>query len=221
LLHKLGEFCARPANSIHRCLQRILETAITIAHADKGNLQILDQQSGVLQIAVQSGFDEPFLNFFDNIKSNDPAEGVALAKRLRQLPAERRATLMAYGGDAPIAVLRRELPEIPAMSRTTLRQCGLRYIAIGWSGYVPAACRNSLILVPVNYAAWLWSWPDGFINRMKRISTEVFVVGHYDGRDYSTGIDSTDDLKRLAGWPRAGIWTNRIDRIAPMVRPAR
>ena len=73
LLHKLGEFCARPANSIHRCLQRILETAITIAHADKGNLQILDQQSGVLQIAVQSGFDEPFLNFFDNIKSNDPS----------------------------------------------------------------------------------------------------------------------------------------------------
>ena len=81
---------------------------------------------------------------------------------------------------------------------------GLRYIAIGWTGYVPDACRNSLVLVPVNYAAWLWSWPDGFINRMKRVSTEVFVVGRYDGRDFSTGIDSADDLRLLAGWPRAG-----------------
>jgi glycerophosphoryl diester phosphodiesterase len=56
---------------------------------------------------------------------------------------------------------------------------------------------------------------------MKRVSTEVFVVGRYDGRDFSTGIDSADDLRLLAGWPRADIWTNRIDRIAPLVRAAR
>ena len=55
---------------------------------------------------------------------------------------------------------------------------------------------------------------------MRRVSTEVFVVGAYDGRDFSSGIDSADDLKLLSAWPRAGIWTNRIDRIAPLVRPA-
>ncbi len=86
-------------------------------------------------------------------------------------------------------------------------------------GYVPAACRNSIVLVPVNYAAWLWSWPDGFINRMRRASTEVFVVGRYDGAGFSSGIDSAADLKLMAHWPRAGIWTNRIDRIAPLVKP--
>jgi glycerophosphoryl diester phosphodiesterase len=160
----------------------------------------------------------PERRFLINIKSNDPAEGALLAARLRQLPADRRARLMVYGGDAPIAVMRNALPDIPAMSRATLRECGLRYIAFGSIGYLPAACRNSLILVPVNYAAWLWSWPDGFINRMKRVSTEVFVVGRYDGGDFSSGIDTADDLKQLAPWPRAGIWTNRIDRIAPLVR---
>ncbi len=74
----------------------------------------------------------------------------------------------------------------------------------------------------MNYAAWLWSWPDGFINRMRRVSTEVFVVGRYDGGDFSSGIDSADDLK-LHGrtGSRAGIWTNRIDRIAPLVRTKR
>jgi glycerophosphoryl diester phosphodiesterase len=160
----------------------------------------------------------PERRFLMNIKSNDAAEGAMLAIRLRRLPADRRARLMVYGGDLPIAAMRRALPEIPAMSRTTLTECGLRYIAFGWTGLVPQACRNSLILVPVNYASLLWSWPDGFINRMKRVSTDVFVVGRYDGRDFSSGIDSADALKLLSAWPRAGIWTNRIDRIAPMVR---
>jgi glycerophosphoryl diester phosphodiesterase len=161
----------------------------------------------------------PERRFLIHIKSNDPAEGMELAARLRRLPAERQARLMVYGGDAPVAVMRRELPGIPAMSRATLKQCLLRYFALGWTGYVPAACRDSLVLVPVNYAAWLWSWPDGFINRIKRVSTAVFVLGRYDGGDFSSGIDSADDLKRMTHWPRAGIWTNRIDRIAPLVQP--
>jgi glycerophosphoryl diester phosphodiesterase len=160
----------------------------------------------------------PERRFLIHIKSNDPDEGTKLAERLRRLSAERQARLMVYGGDAPVAVMRRELPAIPAMSRATLKQCLLRYFAIGWTGYVPAACRNSLVLVPVNYAAWLWSWPHGFINRMKRASTEVFVVGRYDGGEFSSGIDSADDLAMLPKPYRTGIWTNRIDRIAPRVR---
>jgi glycerophosphoryl diester phosphodiesterase len=160
----------------------------------------------------------PDRRFLINIKSNDPAEGRALANRLRELPAERRARLMVYGGDAPIAAMRRELPDVPGMSRATLKQCLTHYLAIGWTGLVPAACHNSLVLVPANYAALLWSWPDGVINRMKRVSTEVFVVGPYDGRGFSSAIDSADDLKLVANWPRAGVWTNRVDRIAPLVR---
>ncbi|MPZ38721.1 MAG: glycerophosphodiester phosphodiesterase [Rhizobiales bacterium] len=160
----------------------------------------------------------PTRRFLIHIKSNDPDEGERLAERLRQLPAQRRARLMVYGGDAPIAVMRRELPEIPAMSRATLKQCLLRYLVIGWTGAVPTACRNSLLLVPANYAAWLWSWPDGFINRMKRVSTEVFVIGRYDGADFSSSIDTANDLNMLPKPFRTGIWTNRIDRIAPLVR---
>ena len=61
-------------------------------------------------VGMMPSLDEVLDAFLDrrfliNIKSNDPDEGVALAKRLRRLPAERRARLMVYGGDAPIAVI--------------------------------------------------------------------------------------------------------------------
>src|SRR5688572_23133135 len=56
----------------------------------------------------------PERRFLINIKSNDAAEGALLATRLRRLPPERRARLMVYGGDLPITVMRRSLPDIPA-----------------------------------------------------------------------------------------------------------
>jgi glycerophosphoryl diester phosphodiesterase len=49
----------------------------------------------------------------------------------------------------------------------------------------------------------------------------VLVSGRYGGGDFSSGIDTADDLKLLAGAPHAGLWTNRIDRIAPLVEARR
>jgi len=155
-----------------------------------------------------------------NIKSNDPAEGEMLATRLATLPPQRLAQLMAYGGDRPMAVLRKRLPALRVMSRRTLISCGLGYIALGWSGYVPAACRNSLMLVPVNLAPWLWGWPHIFIERMRRNDVAVFISGPYGKGDPGTrGIDDAATFARLPAPFAGGVWTNRIDRIAPLARP--
>ena len=153
-----------------------------------------------------------------NIKSNDPHEGHMLSKRLRKLPASRRALLMVYGGDAPIDVVRQQLPGVLTLSRQRLKACLVRYIAIGWTGLVPDACEMSLLLIPVNYASWFWGWPDRFLNRMSSIGTQVFVAGRHRGGDFSSDIDTAEDLKQLPRQIAVGIWTNRIDRIAPLVR---
>jgi glycerophosphoryl diester phosphodiesterase len=47
--------------------------------------------------------------------------------------------------------------------------------------------------------------------------SEVFIIGRYDGEDFSSGIDRPDDLALLPTDFAGGIWTNRIDRIAPLV----
>jgi glycerophosphoryl diester phosphodiesterase len=159
----------------------------------------------------------PGKRFLINIKSNDPAEGDLLAARLARLAPGQRALLMAYGGDRPIGRLREKLPDMPVMSVASLKRCMMRYIGIGWTGYVPASCRGSLLLLPVNVAPWIWGFPHRFVERMRAAGTSVFVTGIYGGGNFSIGIDDEQLLARLPAAFGGGIWTNRIETIGPLV----
>lgn len=69
LLYEVGNRCVRIGNDVQRCLDDILETAITLTGADKGNLQLLDQKNGTLTIAAHRGFSKPFLSFFNAVRT--------------------------------------------------------------------------------------------------------------------------------------------------------
>jgi glycerophosphoryl diester phosphodiesterase len=79
---------------------------------------------------------------------------------------------------------------------------------------VPQACKNAMVLVPINVAPFLWGWPDRFLNRMAAANGEVFVLGPYRGGEFSTGIDTPEQLARLPEGYSGGIWTNEIETIA-------
>ena len=66
-LNEIGTRCAKDGNDVTGCLEEILNVAIEISGADKGNIQLLDNETGMLTLATQSGFDEPFLEFFASV----------------------------------------------------------------------------------------------------------------------------------------------------------
>lgn len=156
----------------------------------------------------------PGRRFLINVKSNDPAEGETLATALNRLAPERRALLMVYGGDRPIARLAALVPGLKTMSRASLKACLIRYIGYGWTGIVPEACRSMLVFVPVNIAPWLWGWPNRFLERLASVGSVAFLVGPYHGGDFSTGIDSAEDLARLPAGYAGGLLTNEIETVA-------
>lgn len=160
----------------------------------------------------------PERRFLIHIKSNDAQEGETLADHLRRLPSARIERLMAYGGALPIDALRARIPSLLTMSVATEKRCLLQYLAIGWAGVVPASCERQLLLLPSNHAPWLWGWPARFSARMRAAGSEVIVAGPLVGGDVSSGIDAVEQVGALKR-PIPGIWTNRIDRIAPLVRP--
>jgi glycerophosphoryl diester phosphodiesterase len=154
-----------------------------------------------------------------NVKSNDPKEGELLAQYLSKLSKERRSQLAVYGGDEPIDALKEKLPDLRVMSKATMKRCLIPYIAIGWTGYIPEACENTQLHIPEKIGPWLWGWPSKFQNRMDQVNTRVIVVGG-DGTDFSSGFDSPEDIKRIPDDFRGVIWTNRIDKIAPLYEKA-
>jgi glycerophosphoryl diester phosphodiesterase len=156
----------------------------------------------------------PRRRFLIQIKSNAPRDGAALALKLKTLPRARLRNLMVFGGSRPIHVIRREFPILRTNSPETEKGCLIGYEALGWLGYVPRGCRNSLLIVPVNVAPWLWGWPNRFLRRMHNVGTNVFVADSLKPGGLK-GIDSTEDLKRLPPRYSGGIWTDRIDVIGP------
>jgi glycerophosphoryl diester phosphodiesterase len=160
----------------------------------------------------------PDKRFVINIKSNDSSEGEKLAAYLAKLAPEARARLMVYGGTPPTELVHDKLPDVRIGSKKSLQSCLLGYAALGWSGYVPAACRKGMMLVPLNFAPWLWGWPHKFQQRMQDAGVDVFVLGPYDGSFGTSGIDDLQLLAELPAGYTGGIWTNRIDRIGPKVR---
>ncbi|MBY0121992.1 glycerophosphodiester phosphodiesterase family protein [Bacillus sp. S/N-304-OC-R1] len=158
----------------------------------------------------------PKAEFLIHVKSNDPAEGVQLAEYLGKLPKERLIQFTVYGGDEPIYSLQEALPNLRVMSKATLKSCMLPYITIGWTGYVPSSCHHTQIHLPETYASWMWGWPVKFINRMDGVDTRVILVAGDGG--WSEGFDGEQDLERIPKKFHGGIWTNRIDIVAPIIK---
>lgn len=154
-----------------------------------------------------------------NIKSNDPAEGVKLARFLAGRTAADQGRIMVYGAAAPIRALSARLPRIRTMALkgegATLQTCLLRYELVGWTGYVPESCRNGMVAIPINYAPWLWGWPNRFVARMYSANTEVFVAGPYSG--VSQGLDANGVAALPANYA-GGIWTDDIVGAARVLR---
>ncbi|HEX2053834.1 MAG TPA: glycerophosphodiester phosphodiesterase family protein [Actinomycetota bacterium] len=152
-----------------------------------------------------------------NPKNDDPAEGRAVGDRLRRLPGNRLRSIAVYGGDRAIAEVQRRAPAVRVMSRAIMKRCLGWYVALGWSGHVPSGCEGVQLHVPEGVGRWLWGWPHRFVDRMDKRNTRVVVVAGAGG--FSEGFDTADDIARLPRGFSGVIWTNRVDRVAPLLQP--
>ena len=85
LLHNVGVQCSRAGNGFSGCLQQIVQVAIALTGADKGNLQLREPGSDVLKIAAHQGFDR-LPEFFAAVHGEDGAScGRALRAAARTI----------------------------------------------------------------------------------------------------------------------------------------
>ncbi|NQX58423.1 glycerophosphodiester phosphodiesterase family protein [Paenibacillus qinlingensis] len=173
-------------------------------------------------IGLMPSLQEVLTQFSDkmlliHIKTNDPREGNLLVDILAKLSPERRSQLTIYGGNLPVSIVKENMPDMRVISVDSMKSCLLPYLAYGWTGIIPASCEHIQIHIPDKLAPLLWGWPNKFLNRMDQVDTRVIVVGG-NGTEFSTGFDTPTDLERLPASYTGGIWTNRIDLIAPLYK---
>lgn len=160
----------------------------------------------------------PERQFLINIKSRDPNEADRLVAYLktRGLPTDVR--LMAYGHERPVDRLRAVAPEARAWSKQGVKTCALRYLALGWTGYVPKACRGATMIVPINLRWAVWGWPNRFLARMKDAGTDVLLVGPVGSNETSSGLIKAEQLGAVPPGFGGTIWTDAIEVVGPAWR---
>ncbi len=104
-LQSVAAVFVRPGVTFGDCLREIMEAAVAIAGGSRGNLQILDRESGALKIAVQSGFERPFVDFFSGVQEpEDSVCGYAMHS-IRRVIIEDVTASEIFAGKPSLAVL--------------------------------------------------------------------------------------------------------------------
>jgi signal transduction histidine kinase/DNA-binding response OmpR family regulator len=104
-LCEIGRLCMHTGDQSPTCMEEILHAAIAVSGAAKGNVQLLDVPSGTLRIAVQQGFEEPFLSFFAGVDDSDPAACGAALRRTERVIVEDVTQSDIFAGQPALSVL--------------------------------------------------------------------------------------------------------------------
>jgi glycerophosphoryl diester phosphodiesterase len=155
--------------------------------------------------------------FLVNYKSRRAEEGRALAELLAARPEFRTLIYGVYGGAEPTRAAIAAVAGLRGYDRESLKACIIRYAALGWSGYVPQACRNTLLALPSNIARWMWGWPHRFVARMQGAGTDVILLGPWSG-GASAGIDAEAELALVPEKFGGLVWTNRTETLAKAIK---
>ncbi len=86
-------------------LQAILDAAIEITGADKGNIQLFDPASNTLELIVQRGFEGRFLEFFARVRRDEPLACSAAMQTCGQVVVEDVTQSDIFAGQKSLDVL--------------------------------------------------------------------------------------------------------------------
>ncbi|WP_428819777.1 glycerophosphodiester phosphodiesterase family protein [Microbulbifer sp. MCCC 1A16149] len=161
----------------------------------------------------------PDKKFLVNIKGGRPMEADRLNSYLRKHKLPPQGNLLVYGNERVMKKMRELRPDAWVFSRDSVKQCTYRYLMLGWSGYVPEACRNGAVVAPNTWHWALWGWPNRFIQRMEDAGSLVMVL---DFKHRSPGgvhgIYTPEQIEFLPADYRGALWVEKVEVIGPYAK---
>lgn len=156
----------------------------------------------------------PRRRFMIQMKSGYASEGDAMAAYLDRAGLPDWSHLSFFGAPTAVDRLKAIRPQAQTWTDKGWINCTKRYLALGWTGYVPKACRGGMIAVPLNARYALWGWPNRFIARMNAADVQMMAV-QAAGFDGFTRVDMAEGLSELPNGYGGYVWTDQIEQIGP------
>jgi glycerophosphoryl diester phosphodiesterase len=192
--------------------------------ADEGRSHPLrGKGSGLMPSLEEALTAYPGSRFLIQIKDGDHRIGEMMAAYLERRGMARWDRLAFFGAPRPLSRLKNIHPGARTWSAAAAARCLSRYLLFGWTGHVPEACDDAVVMVPIMQSDLVWGWPNRFLQRMRGHRTEVILIGRIDGlsgADFSR-LDTEDEIRRVPHKFDGSIWTDRIEITGPalMARP--
>ena len=185
--------------------------------ADQGETFPLRGKGVGLMVTIEEVFNAfPSQHFLIHIKDGGDLIGQVLLQFLQTLDPSQLQHVSVCGNDTALHLLRMHYPRIQVLSKARIKKALIQYFLFGWTGIVPKTLHNMELHLPIQYAKWLWGWPDKFLQRMDDVNTRVVLVQYEHG--WSKGFNSPGELKQLPKHYSGALWTERIDRIGPLLK---
>ena len=147
------------------------------------------------------------------LRIDNPAEVLGL---LDAIPEDSKAVY--YGSDAVVAVVRKARPAAAVFEVAKAQACVSDYKMSGWTGNVPASCRNGTALIRMDQIGYsLWGWPNRFLARMENAGVRVIIAQDVAGGKI-TGLTSADQYGEIASSYNGYIWVDNIAELGPALK---
>lgn len=144
------------------------------------------------------------------------ARFVAAVKATGRDPVARRDAFS--GPEAALAPIRAAWPGVLAYSDEQVAACTRAYLWQGWLGLTPAACRNSMIAIPLNRQWAFAGWPNRLQARMEAAGAKVMLIG--SSADKPRGLDLPEQVGEIPASFTGYVWVDDIWSVGPALRPA-
>jgi glycerophosphoryl diester phosphodiesterase len=150
-------------------------------------------------------------------KSRDPADADALAAAFRRAGVAIDDKFGFFGDPAVTARMRQLAPGAWTYDKQSAAACLEDYVKIGWTSIVPASCRNTTVVVPLNYRWMIWGWPYRFFDRMAKAHTKVLIYGEYKN-GVASGLERPEQYDQVPAGFKGYLWVEDFYDMGPALR---
>ncbi|HEX9953659.1 MAG TPA: glycerophosphodiester phosphodiesterase family protein [Allosphingosinicella sp.] len=140
----------------------------------------------------------PKMRLIFNFASGDPADADALVAAFARAEMKIDEKYSFRGVPAVTKRIKALVPGAWTWGEPELGGCLDDYVRTGWTSFVPASCRNTTVVVPIDRQWAIWGWPNRFQARMAGANSKVMVVESVAGAEVTglTQVDHIDDVPR-------------------------